>query len=126
VAAKFSSAAAARGVTGSRFDPRRLRRRDFDAVYREGAQRSAPGFRVIVRPNGTDRVRFGISVRRSLGGAVVRNRIKRRLREILRRVRPRLAPGWDIVVEPRAPEIARTNFARLEAELTRLLGELAR
>src|SRR4029077_4910358 len=46
--------------------------------------------------------RFGISVKKALGGAVLRNRIKRRIREILRRNRTEIPTGWDIVIHPRS------------------------
>lgn len=125
MAAKFSSAAAARGVIASRFDARRLRTADFDAVFREGTRRSAPHFLVLARPNGLACTCFGISVRTVLGGAVLRNRIKRRVRTILRRARQRLPAGWDVVVQARTERVARDNFALLEDELTRLLASVA-
>lgn len=64
-----------------------------------------------------------------LGGAVVRNRIKRRVREILRQHRsekPRAhassqAIGWDVVVQPLSAEVAAADFAALSEELTRLV-----
>jgi ribonuclease P protein component len=64
--------------------------------------------------------RFGISVKKALGGAVVRNRIRRRIREILRRNKMEIPSGWDIVIHPRS-SVARAEFASLEAELVRLL-----
>jgi ribonuclease P protein component len=64
--------------------------------------------------------RFGISVKKALGGAVVRNRIKRRIREILRRNRTEIPTGWDIVIHPKS-SVAQAAFAPLEAELVRLL-----
>jgi ribonuclease P protein component len=67
--------------------------------------------------------RFGISVKKALGGAVVRNRIKRRVREILRRNRTEIPTGWDIVIHPRS-SVAQAEFAPLEAELVRLLRSI--
>jgi ribonuclease P protein component len=64
--------------------------------------------------------RFGISVKKALGGAVVRNRVRRRIREILRRNKMEIPTGWDIVIHPRS-SVARAEFALLEAELVRLL-----
>jgi len=64
--------------------------------------------------------RFGISVKKALGGAVTRNRIRRRIREILRRNRMEIPTGWDIVIHPRS-SVARAEFAPLEVELVRLL-----
>ena len=69
------------------------------------------------------RSRFGISVKKALGGAVVRNRIRRRIREILRRNQTEIPTGWDIVIHPRR-SVAEAPFAPLEAELVRLLRSL--
>ena len=67
--------------------------------------------------------RFGISVKKTVGGAVVRNRIRRRIREILRRNRMEIPSGWDIVIHPRS-SVAQAPFAPLEAELVRLLRSI--
>jgi ribonuclease P protein component len=78
---------------------------------------------VFYRANGLERSRFGASVKKALGGAVVRNRIRRRIREIVRRNQWEIPKGWDIVIHPRA-SVAGAEFAPLEAELTRLLQSL--
>jgi ribonuclease P protein component len=75
--------------------------------------------------NGGPRSRFGASVKKALGGAVVRNRIRRRIREIIRRNRLEIPAGWDLVIHPRR-SVVRANFAALEAELLSLLRSLAR
>lgn len=67
------------------------------------------------------KARTGIAVKGRLANAVVRNRIKRRLREILRRQRGRLPAGWDVVVEARSAQVARADFAALGRELADLL-----
>jgi ribonuclease P protein component len=99
---------------------RLLRRIEYEAVYRGGKRRSSSQFVVFVRRNGTARSRFGSSVKKALGGAVVRNRIRRRIREILRLHRPEIPTGWDIVIHPRAT-VARIEFSRLTDELLSLL-----
>ena len=117
---------------------RLLKRAEFEAVYGAKQRRSSPQFAVFFRsqvanprevsgeqPAGAGRVsRFGISVKKALGGAVVRNRIRRRIREILRRNRTEIPSGWDIVIHPRRT-VAEAPFAPLEAELVRLLKGLA-
>jgi ribonuclease P protein component len=116
-----------RGVFGPRalhFDARRsgrlTRRAEFDAVYRNGRRRSSRQFTVFFAPNGLGESRFGMSVGRALGGAVVRNRIRRRVREILRLDRGEIPSGWDIIVHPRA-SVGAAEFARLREELLTLL-----
>jgi len=99
---------------------RLVRRSEFEAVYHSGQRQSSKQFVVFFRPNRAERTRFGISVKRALGGAVVRNRIRRRVREILRRHRQGIASGWDIVIHPRST-VAQANFGALAAELIELL-----
>jgi len=82
------------------------RSRDFDAVYRHGRSVSTR-FLVLYRfdregdVNGE--VRLGIAVPKRIGGAVTRNRIKRRLREVWRELLPDVPPGADYVLLARAP-----------------------
>jgi ribonuclease P protein component len=80
---------------------------------------------VFYRANGGPRSRFGISVKKALGGAVVRNRVRRRIREILRRNRLETSAGWDIVIHPRT-SMTRSAFAAMEADLLALLRLLPR
>lgn len=99
-----------------------LRTRDFDRVYRQPARRQqSPRFLLLARANERERTRWGISVKARLGIAVVRNRIKRRLREILRQAARGLPAGWDIVVQPRRSDVATADFAALTRELENLL-----
>lgn len=99
---------------------RLLRRAEYDAVYRDGRRRTGREFALFVRPNGLDRSRFGWSIKKALGTAVRRNRIRRRLREIVRLHRREIAPGWDIVIHPRG-SAALADFSILTAELLKLL-----
>jgi len=70
-------------------------------------------------PNGLTFSRYGFSVSRRLGGAVVRNQVKRRLREILRLLP--LAPGWDIIFIARS-QAAGASFASLKKTVPALLS----
>jgi ribonuclease P protein component len=75
----------------------RLRRRsDFSAVHRKGRAWSNDVLVLRALPNGLENNRFGFSVSRKVGKAVVRNRVRRRLREAARSLP--LVDGWDIVV----------------------------
>jgi ribonuclease P protein component len=72
-------------------------------------------------PNGLRHSRFGLTTPRKLGKAHERNRIKRRVREILRTAREGIPAGFDVVVNPRR-SAAEREFQDLKGELTALLG----
>lgn len=102
-----------------------LATRDFDRIYRAPTRRrQSERFLVVARPrtSGAGATRWGISVKARLGSAVLRNRVKRRLREILRRAQEALPPGWDVVVQPRTSKVATADFADLSRELQALLA----
>jgi ribonuclease P protein component len=101
-------------------DARLVRRGDFDAVYRAGRRRSSSHFVAFFRANQLPQSRFGFSIKKALGGAVVRNRIRRRLREAVRCHRLEIPPGWDIVIHPKSI-VARSDHSTLTADLLRLL-----
>jgi ribonuclease P protein component len=95
-------------------------RAEYDAVYREAKRRSSRQYTLFVRPNGLPISRFGWSIKKALGNAVKRNRIRRRLREILRMHRHEMASGWDVVIHPRA-SVATAEFAGLASELVKTM-----
>jgi len=97
-----------------------LRRGEFDAVYRAGKRRSSPHFTAFFRANELPQSRFGFSIKKELGSAVVRNRIRRRLREIVRCHRTEIPAGWDVVIHPKST-VTKAEFAALTADLLRLL-----
>ena len=70
-----------------------------------------------------ERARLGLTVSRKVGNAVVRNRVKRRVREWFRHDGRSLTAGWDVVVIARQ-EAARLPFAQLSRELSSLAGQL--
>ncbi|MGB8474633.1 MAG: ribonuclease P protein component [Candidatus Acidiferrum sp.] len=101
-------------------EARLVRRGEFDAVYRAGKRRSSSHFTVFFRANLLPVSRFGFSIKKALGGAVIRNRIRRRMREIVRCHRGEIPAGWDIVIHPKS-SVGRAEFAGLAADLLRLL-----
>jgi len=89
-------------------------------VYRAGKRRSSSHFTVFFRANELPQSRFGFSIKKALGGAVVRNRIRRRVREMVRCHRTEIPAGWDIVIHPKSG-VAKAPFAALAADLLGLL-----
>jgi len=71
------------------------------------------------RANGTDTTRFGFSVSKRIGNAVVRNRVKRRLRELVRQMH--IPDGWDIVFIARAP-LAHATYQEIQRAVKDLSG----
>ena len=100
------------------------RRADFLAANR-GLRVSRPGFVLLVNPNPHDIVRFGITVTKKIGNAVVRNRMKRRFRALLRELLPEQGlPAHDHVLIGRDGGVER-DFAKLREELTAALTRAA-
>ena len=101
-----------------------VRRADFLAANR-GLRVARPGFVLLVNPNGTDDLRWGITVTQKIGGAVVRNRMKRRFRALLRDALPGAGlPGHDHVLIGREGGIERP-FDQLRQELAAALSRAA-
>ena len=71
-------------------------------------------------PNNLPYSRFGFSVSNRIGNAVVRNRIKRRLRECMRLRQDAILPGWDLVLVARQP-IRDANYHEMDAACARLV-----
>jgi len=89
-------------------------------VYSKGSSWISDSVVMRALPNGLTFSRYGFSVGRRVGGAVVRNRVKRRLREILRLLP--LEPGWDIIFIAR-PQAAKASFAGLKKVVHVLLSQ---
>lgn len=119
---------------GDRRFPRtaRLRRPlEFKAVY-NGRLSVAAGPLVIYglrQAEPASGSRLGLSVSRRVGNAVVRNRWKRRLRDVFRRLRPQLPAGLDLVVVVRSvgpPRPGAVGVAATERLLLDLVGRLVK
>lgn len=98
----------------------RLRKPEqFTSVYKNGISQADRFLVAKALPNRLGYSRYGISVSKRVGKAVVRNRVKRLLREILRLMR--LSPGWDIIIIARSPA-ANSDYHQLEKSLRSLLS----
>jgi len=101
---------------------RLTRKRDFERVYREGALVKDECFRIYVLAKEDPLPRLGLSVSAKLGKAVVRNRLKRLIREWFRTHKGELA-GFDMIVQPKPPAVGldqRGLFEHLSGLASRL------
>jgi ribonuclease P protein component len=101
------------------------RSRDFDAVYRHGRSVSTRFLTLywFPREDGGDEPRLGLAVPKANGTAVVRNRVKRRLREAWRALLPEIQTGRDYVLVAR-PGLAEAAEQRGFDWLTARVGEV--
>lgn len=98
----------------------------WEELWRSGRSWSNQLLVLRARPSGSQPSRVGLSVGRKLGGAVVRNRTRRRLREATRRLP--LRSGWDLAMVARAAAV-QADFATLKRaveDLLRRAGLVAR
>ncbi|CAN5790679.1 hypothetical protein BH24CHL5_BH24CHL5_09700 [soil metagenome] len=97
---------------------------DFQHMQSHSRSRTHPLLVIRYRENGLERTRFGISTGRSVGNAVVRNRLRRRLRTILASLGPQLERGWDvlIVVRPSAANARQVDLEQALLRMTRAAG----
>ena len=81
---------------------------EFRWIYAKGRSGVSPYLVVYVRPNRRGRNRLGVTVSTKLGHAVVRNRVRRRIREIFRLSQGKMKQGYDCIV------VARTRAAHAD------------
>jgi len=112
--------------SNDRFQPEdRLRSRgEYERVYAAARKAWGRGCTVFVAPAAGDHHRLGMAVGRRVGNAVLRNRVKRRIREVFRLNRQTWPGCYDIVVHGRA-EVAAMPFQELTAVLTQTVRAAA-
>ncbi len=104
----------------------RLRRRaEFLKVQEQGQKITAECLLALVLPNPGGQTRIGLTVSNKVGNSVVRNKIRRRLRELYRKRQPTLPKGLDVVVIARN-SAAEADFAALTRAFDRVANELQR
>lgn len=105
---------------------RLLKHADFERVYERGRRHFAAHLTAFyLRREEGGGARVGFTVSRALGGAVTRNRIRRRLREAVRLNRAALEPGYDVVINPKR-SAEKAEFSELREEVARAFEAIAR
>ena len=107
--------------------PKHLRlreRKDFKRVYQRGQTLALPTLALYWRKSGKAGPRIGFSVSKKLGGAVERNRLKRRYRAIARQLLPQFPAGVDLIFVAR-PAAAKADYRRQSAEMAQALAQVA-
>lgn len=94
--------------------------KQFQEIRRQGHSYANHLLVLCALPNKLPYSRFGFAVNSRIGSAVRRNRIKRRLREIIRLQQESIQPGWDIVLIARQP-IRSADYHEMETACARLL-----
>ena len=112
-----------RGLIFLKFSRSLKENHEFRRLYKKGETAVSPFMVVYVRKRKGDYNRLGITVSAKLGHAVVRNRIRRRIREIYRINEGSFSPGFDIVVVARSRAVT-APFALLSADFLNLMGKL--
>ena len=112
---------------GARFpkSSRLLKHADFDDVYQNGKRHFSGHMTVFYLRREAGAPRVGFTVGRVLGGAVVRNRIKRRLREAVRHHLAELPVPVDVVINPKKSVLV-AEFAELEREVVRAFEKIGK
>ena len=96
---------------------------EFRRIYAKGRSGVSPYLVVYVRPNRRGRNRLGVTVSTKLGHAVVRNRVRRRIREIYRLNKAKMLPGYDLIVVARVRAVD-MPYAKLEKQYLHCLSQL--
>ena len=99
------------------------RNSDFRRLYAKGKSAATSRLVLYCRRREGERSRLGLTVGTRIGKAVVRNRVRRRLREIYRTNEGRFRPGTDLVVVARSRAVEST-YRELEADFLRLAEKL--
>lgn len=103
---------------------RLLKHADFQDVYQQGKKQFAGNMTVFYRERNDDAgPRVGFTVGKVLGGAVERNRIRRRMRAAVQNRLALLTRPLDVVLHPRK-SVLEIEFARLDAEVVQLFTAL--
>jgi ribonuclease P protein component len=101
-----------------------VRSSDYRDIYKTGRKVNSKRFVLFVRVNNVGHSRMGLTVSRKVGGAVVRNRVKRLFREIFRRTLEQIPDQFDIVVNAKSG-CAGVGYDELRGEFMEATRKLA-
>jgi len=93
--------------------------REFKQVYSYGKSIASSYLVLYWYPNDGAKNRYGFSISKKIGKAVVRNKLKRRLKEIIRHKENKVKTGYDIIIIARK-HVNRLEFQRLRKDLIKL------
>lgn len=96
---------------------------DFRRIYRKGRSAVFGGVVVYCLKNRKGMSRLGVTVSTKLGHAVVRNRVRRRLRELYRLHKQEMLPGYDLIVVARVRAVE-MPYAKMEKQYLHCLAQL--
>jgi ribonuclease P protein component len=119
-AADTCAPATKQSLTGARL----RRHADYQIAYAASRKRQSASMSWFLapQPEALEGPRVGLTAGKVLGKAHERNRIKRRMRDVLRRHLDLLPPGCDLILHPRRTVLT-IEFAKLEAEVVRILTQ---
>lgn len=96
------------------------KKKDFDEVFQNGKSIASKYLVFYWNPNNKDNNRYGFSISKRIGKAVVRNKLKRRLKEIIRTdIESNYSKGYDIIIIARNP-VNSLDFHGIKKDLKKL------
>jgi len=93
---------------------------EFINVYRAGRRLSCPYFNMYVKKNSLGKTRLGVSISKKVGKSVVRNKLKRRIKEVFRNNLKNVKNGFDVVISVK-PEMAKIDYRQITKEIKNIL-----
>ncbi|NBI29186.1 ribonuclease P protein component [Chengkuizengella marina] len=96
------------------------KKEDFNFIYRYGKSTANHQFVVYYKHNSNHHFRLGISVSKKIGNAVVRNRMRRVIKEIVRHHTDKIAPNYDFIIIVRKPAV-HMDYHQMEKSILHVL-----
>ena len=94
--------------------------KEFKKVYSTGESRATANLVLYTKPNNLEDNRYGFSISKKIGKAVIRNKLRRRLKEILRLNDAKIKKGYDLIFIARKA-VVELDYKKLERNVYKLL-----